>query len=160
MAEPTAGAAPPPSGAQPGVTVDPYRSYHFKLQFQRGITEAHFTEVAGLGVDVFPIRYREGGAGQVVHAIPGPVLYSDITLRYGLTESTQLWDWLMTAVNGKADRQNVSILLLDSSGADEVTRWDLTNAWPCRWRGAPLDALSRELAIEGLTLVFETLRRA
>jgi phage tail-like protein len=116
--------------------------------------------VSGLGIDVTAIRYREGGAGQVVHAIPGPVAYTEITLRYGLTESTQLWDWLMTAVAGKVERQNVSILLMDSSGAEEVTRWDLTNAWPCRWRGAPLDALSREVAIEGLTLVFETLQRA
>jgi phage tail-like protein len=160
MPEATAGSAPAPSGAQPGVTVDPYRAYHFKLQFQRGITDAHFTEVSGLGVDVTAIRYREGGAGQVVHAIPGPVAYTEITLRYGLTESRQLWDWLMTAVAGKVERQNVSILLMDSSGAEEVTRWDLTNAWPCRWRGAPLDALSREVAIEGLTLVFETLQRA
>ena len=36
-------------------------------------------------------------------------------------------------------------------------RWDLINAWPSEWRGAPLDALGREVAIESLTLVFETL---
>jgi phage tail-like protein len=147
-----------PSGAQPGTFIDPYRAYNFKLQIQ-GVTEGHFTECSGLGVDVQPIRYREGGAGQVVHVIPGPVSYSDIVLRYGLTSSTELWQWLLTAVRGTVQRRNVSILMLDSSGATEVVRWDVTNAWPARWRGAPLDALAKEIAIESLTLVFETLQR-
>ena len=31
-----------------------------------------------------PIRYQEGGS-HVVHRIPGPVDYGDVTLRYGLT---------------------------------------------------------------------------
>jgi hypothetical protein len=35
----------------------------------------------------------------------------------------------------------------------------MTNAWP-RWRGARFDALNREIAIESLTLVFETMQRA
>lgn len=147
------------SGAAPGTFLDPYRAYNFKLQIQ-GVTEGHFTDVSGLEVEVQPIRYREGGATQVVHVIPGPVTYGDITLRYGLTASAELWNWLQTAVKGTVQRKNVSILMLDSAGAQEVMRWDLTNAWPARWRGAPLDAMSREVAIESMTLVFETLQRA
>jgi phage tail-like protein len=50
--------------------------------------------------------------------------------------------------------------MLDSTGQTEVMRWNLTNAWPARWRGAPLDALNREIAIETLTLVYETIERA
>jgi phage tail-like protein len=95
-----------------------------------------------------------------VHVIPGPVSYGDVTLSYGLTSSIELWTWLLSAVRGSVERRNVSILMLDSTGATEVVRWDLTNAWPARWRGAPLDALNKEIAIETLTLVFETLQRA
>ena len=156
VAERTDGAAP--TGAQPGTFIDPYRAYNFKLVIQ-GVAEGHFTECSGLEVEVHAIRYREGGATQVVHAIAGPVSYGDVTLRYGLTASMELWEWLMTAVNGTVTRKNVSILMLDSAGIDEVMRWDLTNAWPSRWRGAPLDAMSHEVAIEELTLVCETLRR-
>src|SRR4051812_35512598 len=146
------------TAAQPGTFVDPLRAYNFKLQIQ-GVTEGHFTEVAGLEIEVHPIRYREGGGGPVVHVLPGPVRYGDVTLRYGLTTSTELWDWFMGAVNGRVERRNVSILMLDTSGTTEVARWDLTNSWPSRWRGAPLDALQREVAIESVTLVFETLQR-
>jgi phage tail-like protein len=151
-------ASQPTTQAQPGAFVDPYRSYNFKLVIQ-GITEGHFTECSGLGIRVHPIRYREGGTNQVVHAIPGSVDYAEITLRYGLTSSRELWDWFMTGVKGRVDRKNVSILMLDPQGVTEVMRWDLINAWASEWRGAPLDAMHREVAIETLTLVFETLDR-
>ncbi|MBN9389037.1 MAG: phage tail protein [Chloroflexi bacterium] len=143
----------------PGVFTDPYRAYNFKLVIQ-GVTEGHFTECSGLGIRVQAIKYREGGINQVVHAIPGFVEYSDVTLKYGLTNSAELWNWFMTVVKGKVTRKNVSILLLDSDGATEVMRWDLINAWPSEWRGVPLDAMHREVALETLTLVFETLERA
>jgi len=147
-----------PAGAQPGAFIDPYRAYNFKLEIQ-GVTQGHFTECGGMGIKVNPIRYREGGTTQVIHAIPGPVEYADITLRYGLTSSREMWDWFMNAVKGKVERKNVSILLLDSDGVTEIMRWNLINAWPSHWQGTPLDALSREVAVESLTLVFETLER-
>ncbi len=144
--------------AQPGVFVDPYRAYNFKLIIQ-GVTEGHFTECSNMGIKVDAIAYREGGQSQVVHRIPGRVQYSDITLRYGLTVSMELWNWLMTAVKGKVERKNISIAMLDSDGVTEVLRWNLVNAWVAEWRGAILDALGHEMAVESITLVFETLDR-
>jgi phage tail-like protein len=138
---------------------DPYRSYNFKLLIE-GVTEGHFTECTGLGAKVEAIRYREAGNNQVVQRIPGHVEYADVTLRYGLSDSTDLWEWFMTAVEGAVERKNVSIVMLDSEGATEVMRWNLLNAWPSEWRGALLDALRHEVAIESLTLVFESMERA
>jgi phage tail-like protein len=87
------------------------------------------------------------------------VEYGDITLRYGLTTSRELWDWFMSGVPGNVERKNVSIVLLDNDGATEVMRWNFVNAWASEWRGALLDAMGQEAAIESLTLVFETLER-
>lgn len=151
-------ATPAPEQA-PGAWADPYRSYNFKLVIQ-GVTAGHFTECGGLGMRVEAIQYREAGNTAVVHRIPGRVDYGDVTLSYGLTESRELFDWFLTAVNGVPARKNVSILMLDPGGAVEVTRWDLINAWPSAWRGAPLDALGNEIAVESVTLVFESLQRA
>jgi phage tail-like protein len=144
----------------PDQVVDPYRAYNFKLTFQPGITEAHFTEISGIGINVVAIPYREGGMRPSILSVPGYVEYSPITLRYGLTSSHELFDWFMTAVNGKVQRRNVSILLLDSDSVAEVMRWDLVNAWPSQWRGTVLNGMAREVAIESLTLVYETLQRA
>ena len=49
--------------------------------------------------------------------------------------------------------------MVDSEGASEVMRWNLVDAWPSSSRGAPLDALSEEIAIEDLVLVFDSLER-
>jgi phage tail-like protein len=147
------------TGAQPGVFVDPYRSYNFKLLIQ-GVTEGHFTECSNMSIKIDAIPYREGGTQQVVHRLPGQVEYGDITLRYGLTASHELWNWMMSAVKGKVERKNVSIAMLDADGVSPATQWDLVNAWPCSWRGAPLNARGSEAAVEELTLAFESLDRA
>ena len=120
-------------GAQPGTFTDPYRSYNFQLQI-RGIVEGHFTHCSNMGIKVEAISYREGGMAQIVHRLAGQVEYADITLRYGLTSSTDLFDWMMSAVNGKVDRKSVSIVMLDSDGTTEKLRWSLSNAWPSAWR--------------------------
>lgn len=144
--------------AQPGTWVDPYRAYNFKLLINN-VTSGHFTEVTGLGVVVERISYREAGNNSIVRAIPGRVSYPSVTLRYGLTASTELFDWLMTAVRGEVNRRNASIVVLDAAGSTEVLRWNLLNAWPEQWLGAPLDAMSRDLAIETLVLAHEGLER-
>jgi phage tail-like protein len=144
--------------AQPGNWVDPYRAYNFKLLIN-GVTEGHFTEVTGIGVRVQQIAYREAGDHATVRAIPGRVTYPPITLRYGLTSSSELWDWLMATVAGQVARREASIVMLDPAGATEVLRWNLQRAWPQEWYGAPLDASSQELAIETLVLAHEGLER-
>jgi phage tail-like protein len=137
---------------------DPYRAYNFKLDIS-GVADGHFTQCSGLGVKVEPIRYREAGDNYVVRHIPGPVEYKAVTLRYGLTASRDLWNWLMTAVQGQVERKNASIVMVDSDGITEVMRWNLVDAWPSEWQGAPLDALNNEIAIESLTLVYDALER-
>lgn len=147
-----------PAQGAPGNWVDPYRSYNFKLEI-RGVTQGHFTSCDGLEVKVQDIKYREGGANQIVHRIPGQVDYGNCTLSYGLTQSNELWQWFMKTVDGTVERKNVSIVMLGNDGVTPGMRWDLIDTWPSQWRGAPLDALGREIAIESMTLVFSRLNR-
>jgi phage tail-like protein len=145
--------------AEAGAHVDPLRSYNFKLEIN-GIVEGHFTDCTGLGVNVQVITYREGGNAQTTYKLPGPVTYGDVTLKYGLTQSTDVWQWFMAAVDGRLDRRNVSIVLLDNDGVTERMRWNLFNAWLAQWTGTMLSAASQTIAVEQMKLVFETLERA
>jgi len=138
---------------------DPYRSYNFKLEIG-GVAEGHFTECSGLSVKVDSIAYREAGNHQLVRHIPGPVDYTAVTLKYGVTKSRELFDWMMKAAEGKVQRRNVSIVLLDNQGDNEVMRWNLIDAWPSEWKGANLANTEKGVAIEELTLVFVRLERA
>ncbi|HYE99139.1 MAG TPA: phage tail protein [Planctomycetota bacterium] len=142
-----------------GAVPDPYRAYNFKLDIG-GDTAGHFTDVGGLGARVESIAYRQGGEHQVVHRLPGRVEYYDVVLRYGLTSSRTLWQWFQTGLRGAVQRKNVSIILLDNAGEREVMRWNLQGAWIKEWKAAALDAQGRELAVESLTLCYETLELA
>ncbi len=149
---------PQPSAATPGTYIDPQRSYNFRLEIA-GVTEAYFHECANIGVKVQTVKWRSGGNNQVVHCLPGRVEPTDITLRIGVTSSTDMWKWLQSAVQGKVERKNVSIVLLDNDGSTEVMRFNLMQAWISEWHGANLNALSNGVAIDEMTLVYETLQR-
>lgn len=159
MADP---APTPPQGQQPApqpaARLDPFRAYNFKLDVG-GDIQGHFTECSGIEVKVPAIRYREGGERQIIRALPSRPEFGEVTLKYGLTDSRALFDWFMQISQGVPAPKNVSIIMLANDGATEVTRWNLEGAWPTAWRGAALDALGREIAIETLTLVFEGLNR-
>ena len=139
--------------------VDPYRSFNFKLLID-GVTEGHFTECTGLGMRVEAIAYREAGNNEAVRKIPGRVEYGDVVLRYGLTDSVDLWNWMRSGATGVVVRKNVSVVVLASDGATEAIRWNLINAWPAEWRGAPLRALAQEVAIKQMRLVCDEMNRA
>ncbi|HKU31148.1 phage tail protein [Arthrobacter sp. NyZ413] len=146
----------PAPAAQPGNVVDPYRAYNFKLVIQ-GVVQGHFTKVEGLGLKIDRILYRSGGENSTVRVIPGQVEYTPVTLRFGLTDSTEMLQWLFKAVDGRVERRNVSIAMLNDAGSAEVRRWNLIGAWPCDWFGAPLDALGKDLAIESLSIAYDRL---
>ncbi|MDJ0355994.1 phage tail protein [Paenarthrobacter sp. PH39-S1] len=142
--------------AQPGNIVDPYRQYNFKLVIQ-GVVQGHFTRVDPFEINIPRILHREGTDRATVTTLMGPVEYPPVTLRYGLTESREMWRWLFKAVSGEVDRRNVSIVLLNEAGTAEVRRWNLVRAWPCNWRSPSLKALGSGLAIEHMTLAYDRL---
>lgn len=145
--------------ARVGAPVDPYRNYNFLLQIQ-DVAEARFTECTGMGMRIHPIRYRESGAGQIVRALPGPVEYAEVTLRYGLTNSVDLWNWLMAAARGVVQRRHVSVVMLDTDGVRQAIRWNFYDSWPCEWSGTDFASMGREAAIEELRLAYNSMDRS
>jgi phage tail-like protein len=144
----------PPTGQR----VDPYKSLRFLLEIE-GIVQAGFSEASGFGSDVEVVEYREGGDTQTVRKLPGKVSYPDLTLKWGITDSRELYDWHRAAVDGRVDRKNGSILLLDDLGQERV-RWNFFDAWPSKWEGASFNATGNEVAIDSLTVSCERVERA
>lgn len=155
-ATPPAGNAPPSTG--PLAQSEMYRNYNFLLRIDTA--EIRFTECIGLGMRIEPVRYRESGQHSIVRSLPGPVAYSEVILRYGLTDSLELWNWLKNTSEGNVARRNVTIVQLGNDGAAQKVNWNLFGAWPCQWSGVPFDALGREAAIEEVRLAFDRLARA
>ena len=134
------------------------RGYNFLFELE-GERIGYFTEIGGLGVEVEVIEAREGGNESQVYTLPGLVRYPRITLSWGVTKSREMWNWLDGAVTGKVQKRGAAILYVGPDGKEEMVRYDLANAWPCKWSGATLDAMNSELAIERMTLVAERVER-
>ena len=139
---------------------DPYRAYTFRVKVS-GMNDSqfHFTKCSALSVTIENKEYVEAGNELVTRQVPTRVKYEPITLSYGVTDSRDLWDWLMKAASGKVERKNVSIYIRDSDGATTRDHWELISAWPQKWQGWELDAAGSELAIAQLTLVYEQMKR-
>lgn len=135
-------------------THDPYSGYNFWVEWD-GIVHAGFRECSGLTVTRNAGSYREGtdkNLGQ--RRIPGLNNYGNITLRRGVTDNKELWEWHDKLQNGETKRRNVSIILADDKG-EEKMRWNLENCWPTTWTGPEFNATSDEVVIESLELVHE-----
>ncbi|HBL31044.1 MAG TPA: phage tail protein [Acidobacteria bacterium] len=134
---------------------DPLRSYNFAVELD-GIARAGFRECSGLDASQDPIEYREGTEGPTARKLPGLNKYSNITLKWGMTDDTELWAWRKKAMTGKVERKNGSIVLLDETGAEKL-RWNFREAWPIKWTGPTFNATGNEVAIEMLEIAHEGL---
>ncbi|MFY9270316.1 MAG: phage tail protein [Candidatus Manganitrophaceae bacterium] len=141
-----------------GSRTDPYRAYNFLVEID-GITQAGFQECGGLDVTTDPIDYREGTDPNHVRKLPGLNKYSPITLKRGITDSDELWKWRKTVIDGKVERKNGSIVLLDDTGTEKI-RWNFANAWPSKWSGPSFNATGNSVAVESLELTHEEVKKA
>ena len=141
-----------------GERVDPFSSFNFLVEID-GISQASFTECSGLDATTEPIEHREGGDNTTVRKLPGKTTYSDISLKWGMTASTDLWDWYKNVIQGNVVRKNGSVVVYDLANDKEVARWNFYNAWPTKWEGPGLNATGNEVAIETLTIAHEGVER-
>jgi len=138
--------------------VDPYKNFRFLVELD-GIVQAGFSECTGLGSNVEVIEYREGGEAATVRKLPGKASYPDISLKWGITDSRELYDWHLTAINGKVQRKNGSVILQDDAGQEKI-RWNFFAAWPSKYKGPDFNAKGNDVAIDNLTVSCERLERA
>ena len=140
--------------------VDPYRNSQFRLEIQ-GIVQAGFAEVSVPDSTSDAVEYREGTDPLTLRKLAGLTKYGNITLKWGLADAQEIWDWRKLVIDGKMAeaRRNGAIVVLDTEG-NEVVRWNFINGWPSKYDPADLNAKGNDVAIETLEITHEGLDRA
>jgi phage tail-like protein len=141
-----------------GDRVDPFLNYNFKIEID-GLTVGGFSEVTMGSMTAQASEYREGTDRPTVRKLPGAIKYDNIVLKWGITDSTVLYDWYADVTKGKVERKNGSIVLNGLDG-QEVLRWNFIQGWPTTWKGPELNAKSNEAAIVSLEIAHEGLEQA
>ena len=135
-----------------GVRNDPYMAFNFMVEIE-GMLVGGFSEVTGLQVETVFETYREGGLNEYEHKLAGPTRYpSNLILKHGLTDIETLWSWHQDVTQGKVERKNGTIYLLDRQRLPAMW-WDMIGAYPVKWVGPELRADSNTVAVETVELV-------
>jgi phage tail-like protein len=137
---------------------DPYRGFNFRIEWD-GIQQAGFREVTGVDFDQPPTEYRNGDEPMHVRKLPALNKYSNITLKRGITDNHEIWEWRKKCIDGKVERKNGSIVLLDTEN-NEKARWNFHEGWPTKMTVAGFNATSNDVAIEELVIAHEWIEKA
>lgn len=160
MADPTRDLASP--------ELRPFTTFRFRIEIDvdlpggpRQLCAAAFSECDGLEMTIEPKTIREGGRNTgPVHLI-GPVSYGQLTLKRGMTENFDLWDWFerVAAEGGGGYRTGAEVLILPSDISDTApdASFRLEGCLPVKLRAPSLNAREGQVAIEEMQIVYESL---
>ena len=140
-----------------GERIDPYKNFRFRVEIE-GLQQAGFREVSGFDASLDVIEYREVDQEITKRKIPGLAKYSNITLKWGVTDSVELYTWLEECIDGTITRKTVTIIALNETG-DDVATWTVSEAWPVKYTAASFNATNSEVAIDSIEIAHEGMKR-
>jgi phage tail-like protein len=123
-----------------------------------GQTIASFSELSGLTSGIDSTEFFLTGDKQTVLHLPDRRVPPTITLKRGMTDNLDLWQWHEAALSDPDARKDAQFVIYGADG-DPVARWVMQNAWPSKMEIGALKAGSSEVLVETITLVSQQMRR-
>lgn len=145
-------------------TARPFTTFNFKINLRLPddddeLCAASFSECDGLEMNIEPKTIREGGNnGRQIHLV-GPVSYGQLSLKRGMTDNIDLWDWFEQVRQDNSLRASGEVLVLSSDREDEAMRFNLTGCLPIKLKAPALSAADGGVAIEELQIAYASLER-
>lgn len=150
----------------------PWTNMNFLVTVDGIDATAAFSEASGMEASVDVITFRQGNSGSFSQIkVPGLVKHSEVTLKYGYTESNTFRDWAMACTADRRaammSRHDVKIELLDITngmdGSNTITKgkssnqYILRDAWISKYSAPEMNANDSGIAIESVEIAFERL---
>ena len=141
--------------------IDPVPSFNFLVQLLDSdsplpLSIAGFSECSGIESTLEVEEYQEGGVNDRVHKFPSRFTFANIILRRGVSLDPQLRLWHRNLLQGKPDRRDGLIVLLNENRLP-VTAWKFDRGLPVKYTGPDLNATQSGASIETLEIGHERL---
>jgi phage tail-like protein len=143
----------------------PYGAFNFLVNLNGPVGAVEplggFSDVSGLGIEITVAEYRNGNEPENhVRKVPGVHKVSDVTLKRGIVNSTDLWAWIDDVRRfGRSKHRDVVITLRDEAGKD-VQSWTLRDAFPTKYTGPTMAAKGGgDVAMEELVIASENIEQ-
>ncbi|MDY6785664.1 MAG: phage tail protein [Cyanobacteriota bacterium] len=135
-----------------------------------GVTEKQILEVGGLSVES-PVAGDGGvlGSGKkgvkLRQATPTSEKFTNVTVKVVATTDKDLYEWYKNcntndggASDWQSNRKAASVSAYDQAGGIQA-RWEVVNAYPCKYEGPSFTSGDGNMANETIELVHEGVKR-
>lgn len=120
-----------------------------------------FEEVSGLEFEIEVFEINEGGNNEFPHQLPGRVKWPRLTLKRGVTQNNELFEWLESVsgegYDGDLDRRTAAITLVGNDGT-RLRAWEFIDAIPVKWSGPSFSVSSTDAPVESLEIAHHGFR--
>lgn len=147
----------------------PFTAFNFEIQINvDGVTDkdsichAAFSECDGLEMTMEPKTLLEGGNNTRQFHLIGPVTYSTLTLKRGMTNNFDLWDWfdaVIQSTKGRRLRADADVVVKAADRKTIQLKFRLTGCLPIKLKAPALNANDTGIAIEEMQINYETMTR-
>jgi phage tail-like protein len=140
----------------------PFTAFNFSVEFSvpglsSQVCGAAFAECDGLEMTMEVKTIREGGNNGRQIRLTGPVNFGTLTLKRGMTENFDLWQWF-TMIQTKPNlRVDGEVVLLAADGVTKRTSFKLSRCVPIKIKAPAMNAKEGGVAIEEFQLAYEKL---
>ena len=100
---------------------------------------------------------REGGNNGRQIRLTGAYNFGQVTLKRGMTENFDLWDWVTDTLHDPGLRADAEVVVLAGDGRTKRASFLLSRCLPVKLKAPPLNAKDGTIAIEELQLAYESL---
>lgn len=138
---------------------DPYRNFRFRVELD-GIETAAFSEATVPDSPTGEEDYGDAAEPPYQRKLSGFTDYANITLKKGITNNMDLYDWRQNVeqAGAKGASKDISLILVDEEGND-TCRWNIVEAWPIKYDPSDFRAKIDEVFIDTLEIVHEGIKR-
>jgi phage tail-like protein len=132
---------------------NPGSKSRFKIQID-GIDYGNFISVSGINA-TSEVTEDIGGMDKTGRKITGKVKYDTVSMTRNCDPSDKaLRDWWKTVEDGKPQKKNVSIMLLDPHSGDSKAQRDFQNCIPCGYSISDLNSQDNSPLTESISIAF------
>lgn len=147
------------------ITDAPLTTFAFEVVFQFSSkggaalprVGASFAEVDGLEMSMQQKTIEAGGLNtSQIHRM-GPVTFANLTFKRGLTQDLGLWNWFTVSATPGSQLMAAATVTMWAADHTPAIQFTVTGCLPIKLRAPALNARDGLVAIEELTVVYETL---
>ncbi len=141
----------------------PFTAFNFSVEVtpqgaSAPLVSAAFSDCDGLEMSMEVKTIRAGGENARQVRLGGPVSYSTLTLKRGMSADFGLWKWFGEARDDPGKRADVEVVLMAEDGETVRARFRLSRCLPMKLRAPAFNARDGAVAVEELQLAYERLK--